>query len=192
MLPAALGFRVHSGWAAVIASSSTFEVVHRGIVRIVDESMAGAVQPYHFVEHWDLKEAEKHIRLCTERTAGLAQSEMEAVLAHLTNKGYQVTACGLLTGSGRPLGSLQSILAAHPLIHTAEGVFFRDAIRAAAQHLGLSVVEAKEKEVSQASIERFGPDVPERLKRIGKQLGPPWRQDEQLATLASWLAIRLS
>jgi hypothetical protein len=27
------------------------------------------------------------------------------------------------------------------------------------------------------------------LQSIGKQLGPPWRQDEKSATLAAWIAL---
>ena len=32
-------------------------------------------------------------------------------------------------------------------------------------------------------------ELTRRLAEFGRTLGPPWRQDEKLATLAAWLAL---
>lgn len=53
----------------------------------------------------------------------------------------------VLLGSGKPLPELARILAAHPLIHTAEGVFFRNVLRRACEVCGLAVAGIKEREV---------------------------------------------
>jgi hypothetical protein len=33
------------------------------------------------------------------------------------------------------------------------------------------------------------PALQERINTLGRSLGPPWRQDEKLASLAAWIAL---
>ena len=34
-----------------------------------------------------------------------------------------------------------------------------------------------------------GTDLQQRIGELGRSLGPPWRQDEKLASLAAWIAL---
>jgi hypothetical protein len=117
---------------------------------------------------------------------------MRAVLKELSGKGYRASGCGLQMGSGRPLPPLAEILASHPLLHTAEGEFYRNAILDASDHCGLRTTRVREREAYEqaAALLRLSPtELQHRLDEMGKPIGPPWRQDEKLAALAAWLVL---
>jgi hypothetical protein len=87
---------------------------------------------------------------------------------------------------------LAATLRSHALIHTAEGEFFREVLVRACEHCSLPVTKVKEREVWERAtrVFRFPPaDLQERIAGLGRSLGPPWRQDEKLASLAAWIAL---
>jgi hypothetical protein len=78
------------------------------------------------------------------------------------------------------------------MIHTAEGDFYRDALKAACESCGLPVLGVKEKElVRQAAVALniAADQLQLRAAELGKSIGPPWRQDEKLCAIAGWLAL---
>ena len=100
--------------------------------------------------------------------------------------------CGLLLASGRQLPALANILASHPLIHTAEGELFRDALRMASRECGMALAEVKERELLARAAADLGlpaAAIEQRLSAMGKVIGPPWRQDEKYAAMVAWLAL---
>jgi len=110
----------------------------------------------------------------------------------LRQLGHPVHGCGLLLASGRPLPPLAKILASHPLLHTAEGELFRDALRAACRDCGLPIVTVKERELfplAAADLRLPAERIEHHLAAMGKGIGPPWRQDQKLAAVAAWLAL---
>jgi hypothetical protein len=177
-----LGFRAHSGWAAMIAAADGPDgprVLHRRRIELADASMP--VQPYHAAEPMPYSKAEAFIARCLTTSCKLARQELEAAIARLAPR--RVRAACVLDSSARPLPDLRSVLAAHPLIHTAEGEMYREAIRTACADLGIAVVRVRERDV--------WADAPaEAIARIGKELGPPWTQDQKLATAAALAAAR--
>ena len=192
---AALGFRVHSGWAAVVAVSGPLTapaVTVRRRIEIAAPEIAGSKQPYHASEKMALKDAEQFLLRCNESSDSLARGAIGDCLHHANSKGQKVAHCGILFGSGRPLGTLAAILASHALIHTAEGDFFRKVVWEACEHHEVQVIRVTEKELLPRS-DRELPVSPEareqHLARVGRSLGPPWRQDERFAMLAAWLAL---
>jgi hypothetical protein len=170
-----LGFRVHSGWAVMIAFDGN-EVVERRRIELAADGMP--VQPYHVAEALAFTEAETLIARCEEITRRLAIAALERLDVN------GVRAACVLASSARPLPDLASVLTSHALIHTAEGAMYRDAIRHAAMRLGIPLVAAKEKEV----FAHLPAETRRRIERYGKILGPPWRQDEKLATAAAYVA----
>ena len=148
---------------------------------IADPEMPGSKQPYHAAAEMPFSKGEEHVRRAVESSRGLALEALLASLKGLQSKGHEVGACGNLRGSGKPLPDLRSILAAHPLIHTAEGEMFRDVLDWAAREAGLRVVATREKELDADSLKR--------LDSLGKLIGPPWRQDQKYAALAGFLAL---
>lgn len=191
---AALGFRAHSGWAALVAVAGTphsLAVIDRRRIELAEPG-PDSMQPYHAAAELDLKEAEQFVRRCAERARFLAQLALRAVIADLGKKGHVVAGCGLLLGSGRPATTLAATLASHALIHTAEGQLFRDALTHASEHCGLPVTGVKERELFARAAAELGVPVDElqlKVTELGRPLGPPWRQDEKYAALAGWLAL---
>lgn len=193
---ASLGFRAHSGWAALIAIAGThpaIEVVARQRVDLADPSVPGPRQPYHEAEGEPLARARRIVERYADESRRRALESLRAVLGDLRSKGYEVIGCGLLLASNRPLPQLESILASHALIHAADGELFRDAIADAGRTCGLPVLRVRERElydraasvlnVSEATLRK-------RVADLGRLLGPLWTQDQKLATVAAWTALR--
>jgi len=193
--PAAIGFRVHSGWAALVAVTGPFKtlnVIDRRHITLADPSIKGSVHPYHAAEPMQYVDAERLIQRCIDSSRTLAYLELRKALDDLHRKGYRATACGLLLASGRPLPDLAATLASHALIHTAEGELFRDAVAYAAGRCEIPILKLKERELLDHAAARFGISaaaLPHRLTEIGRTLGTPWRQDEKYAALAAALAL---
>ena len=192
---AALGFRAHSGWAVLVVLGGPVEspmLVERRRIEIADPAIAGSKQPYHAAEGLNLQDAETLINACTERSLELATEAVDVAIRDAKQKGYQVSTSGILAGSGRAVPALNKILASHPLLHTAEGELFRNAITLACGNHRLSVVAVKEKELmsrAQSELRISGELIERHLQRMGKAIGTPWRQDEKLASVVAWMAL---
>src|SRR5205085_934554 len=97
---------------------------------------------------------------------------------------YQVLGACVLLASGRALPGLAGILASHALIHTAEGEFYRDALREACKSCGLHETGVQERKLTgeaARALGRSGEDLQSKVAGFGKVLGPPWRQDEKMS-----------
>jgi hypothetical protein len=191
MKNAAFGIRVHSGWAVIVCVSSdpaAPEIVDRRRVVIIEPTMQGAKQPYHFAETLSLEEAERHIEKCAAASKRLAFNAVREMLDEVTTRKYRVLDCAMLLASGRALPSLQKILASHALIHTAEGEFFRNVVREAGEHFRIPVMGIRERELDERANATFGKAaarVRQHINGLGKTVGSPWTQDEKTAALAA-------
>lgn len=194
---AALGFRAHSGWTAMIAlggSADAPSVVLRRRIELCNRGVSREGQPYHAAAEGilPLPEAQTFLEECAATAAGMAQIGVRDALAELDRKGYKALGSCVLTASGRPLPELAKILGAHPLIHTAEGEFFRKAVRDGCGACGVKSRVVKEREVADETARTLSIEPAELARRIagfGKLIGPPWRQDEKLSALAAWLVL---
>lgn len=187
--PAALGFRVHSGWAAVVAVARDFTVLERYRLEIADPAMAGSRQPFHAAEALGEAAGQALLQRCRERSAELAGEGVKRAVQRLAERRYQVSDGAVLLGSGRALPPLAAILRSHALIHTAEGEFFRDVVREAGERRGVRMTGIVEKELWQRAALALAlreSDLRSRIEAMRRALGPPWRQDEKLAAVAGW------
>lgn len=190
-----LGFRVHSGWAAAIAvggDGRAPKVVDRRRLELADRSISGSMQPFHACKGLELKAAEKLIQRCRESTAGLAESALRGMIEDLRKLDLEVAGACILLAAGRPVGTLESILASHATIHTAEGEFFRDAVKQGLGKCSVPVTTIKERDVYNQGSKVLGvpaEEIPQRAAEMGRALGPPWRQDEKLAAVAAWIGL---
>ena len=195
MQPVCLGFRVHSGWGVLVAvarQSGGWQVLERRRISVVDGKIAGHAQPYHFAREQPLAEAKKHIARCAAASLSLAQAALQEVVEKLSRE-YCVKGAAVLLASGRPLPELERILTSHPLIHTAEGEFFRKAFSEACAALGIPVTGIREKELAQraqAVFKKSAAALPAELAAAAKHLGPPWSQDQKAAALAAAVVLR--
>ncbi len=193
MTRAAVGFRAHSGWAALVAVTGSPRspiVIDRRRIELVEPGIPK--QPYHAAEKLGLKEAEELVRRSTETARLLGRRALRTLMDELREKGHEVVACGLLLGSGRALTTLAATLASHALIHTAEGELFRDALRHASQHCDLLVTGVKERDLFASAAAKLRLPMNELLRRVtelGMTIGPPWAADQKHAALVGWLAL---
>ncbi len=195
MRRAAVGIRAHSGWAALVAircEARAVEILERRRVVLVNPEVRGASQPYHFAKQLRLKEAETYLERCTAISKRLALKVLQEVAEALLERQCELVGCGILLASGRPVPALAETLASHALIHTAEGEFFRGALREACEQLGIPVLGIRERELFDRATAELGIPL-SKLKRqvanLGRSLGPPWMQDQKSAALAGWLML---
>jgi hypothetical protein len=195
MKSASVGFRAHSGWTALIAlfvKQGVPSVLARQRLHLVETFTYRFRQPYHTAERMPADEGQAFISRVESEASRLAHRAIHELQENLLAQGYELKRCGLVLASGRTLPPLPQILASHALIHTADGELFRRAILEASDRNGLASVTAKERELlSEASrVLRVKPDVlTRRIAGLGRQLGPPWSQDEKLASLVAWFAL---
>jgi hypothetical protein len=188
------GLRAHSGWAVLVAlggPKSSPVVIDRRRLTLCDGSFPR--QPYHAAENLSAAKAQALVSRSLETAQRLAREALAAAVRDRRAGGHDVSGCGLLLGSGRALpAELGAILASHPLIHTAEGVMYREALRAGCEGAEIVVVGLREREIEAMAGKRLelSPDaLRARVGALGKPLGPPWSQDEKLASLAAWLVL---
>jgi hypothetical protein len=192
---AALGIRMHSGWGVLVTVSGqadSAETVDRRRIVITDPGMPGAKQPYHYAVNLGLAEAEKYLANCAAASERLALAAVGELVQKLGGGQYQIVGSAVLLASGRPLPSLSEILASHALIHTAEGEFYRSAVRKACQNLEIQVTAIRERDLEEQAKTVFGSAasrVRRRISTMGSSVGPPWTKDHKAAALAAALIL---
>lgn len=177
---------------AVCCHNGAWQVLERRRISVVDGQIAGHAQPYHFAREQALPQAKEHISRCAAASVRLARQALQEVLAKLSI-GHSVSSAAILLASGRPLPKLDKILASHPVIHSAEGEFFRQAFAGACEALGIAVTGIREKELGQraeAVFNRAAAALPVELAAAAKYLGPPWSQDQKFAALAAAVVLK--
>jgi len=190
-----IGLRAHSGWSAlvVVAESDGFiRVLDRSRIELADHSVPGFPQPFHAAEPLPLVQAHDLVERCIETSRRMAERALRAAADDLRRRKYEVSACGILARSDRPLPPLDRILASHAMIHAAEGEMFREALLRGAKHCGIAALMIPERSVSDLAEKTLHlpfSDIRERMTYLGRELGPPWREDQKLATLAGWVAL---
>lgn len=195
MKSAALGFRAHSGWTALVALSVTKgapSVLVRQRLQLVETFTYRFRQPYHTAARMPADQGQAFISRLESEARRLALRAVRELQENLYAQGYELQRCGLVLASGRKLPPLPQILASHALIHTADGELFRQAILQACADNSLASATIKEGEIlSEASrLLRMKPsDLTRRISELGRPLGAPWSQDEKLAALVAWLAL---
>jgi hypothetical protein len=192
---AAVGFRVHSGWAAMVVVW-----LEKGAPVVLDRKRAHLVktfsytfrQPYHTAEKMPLAEAREFIARVQTEARELARRTVHEMQSSLENLKIKLTRGSLLLASGRPLPDLEKILASHALIHTADGELFREAIVHGCARCGVKMESVKERtllEDAGAALHLKTTELMRLVTELGKPFGSPWSQDEKFAALAAWLAL---
>lgn len=192
---AALGFRVHSGWAAVVAVSLERGqplILVRRKLNLVKRFSYTFRQPYHTAEKMELADAAVFVRSVEKESRELAAAGIRSLRQALEPLEYALCGSALLLSAGRKLPEFAKILTSHALIHTADGELFRDSIRSSCRNAKIPLMEIRERELlaraSQCLKTPTG-SLQRRVTALGKSLGPPWSQDEKLSALAAWLVV---
>src|SRR5229473_265061 len=192
---AAIGFRVHSGWAVVVAvcvDRGAPVVLARQRVHLVETFTYEFRQPYHTAEKMPQGQAREFISRMRTESRRLANRAVQELESRTQEQGVKLTRCGLLLASGRPLPVLEKILASHALIHTADGELFREALLRASARCGLRDFRIREKELldrAENVLRLKSAALMRRVTGLGRPFGSPWSQDEKFAALAGWIAL---
>lgn len=195
LAPAAIGLRAHSGWAILVAVAGSITnpaVILRRRIELCDREISGSVQPYHAARLMNLEAAQLFLNERAQSSRRMAREAIQTALEELDAQDRHAAASCILLCSGRITHGLAAILASHPAVHTAEGEFYREALRCGCESCGLSVSGVKERDLltqSSAALRLPADELYRRLAALGKLIGPPWRQDEKLCALASWLLL---
>ncbi len=189
--PAAMGFRVKTGWAASVLLSgplSRLRVVESRQVQLSDPSVPDSRQPYHagFGTARADQEAVRRLIRIVQRHARASLSEL---MRDYRATGHPIEGIGIVAGSDV---APETIANPHIRAHAFEGQLYRDIIEAAARRWRVPVEVYVEKELLTTGADRLKRSASQ-LKRAVVELSPdfpgPWRADEKAATLAAWLLL---
>jgi hypothetical protein len=195
MKRAGVGFREHTGWAAMVALGGGVTapvVLGRSRYELSEGDLPRAV--YHAARQLDLENAGRlvaEVRLVA-RTA--AERQLRRTAAELEAGGYEVVGTAVAAPRELP-AELSEILGSHPLVHTAEGKLYRDALAEATELLGLPVTRFVQQELYEETAVDIGTSdasLQAQLTGLGRALGPPWQRDQKEAAAAAWLALASS
>ena len=147
---------------------------------------------YHYAaESLALPAAERFVKKAIEQSRDNAVAAIEAALAELAKKNYDIVASGIIVGNKPLEAPLPDILKSHSLIHTAEGELFRVAIKKASERLKIPVTEIRARDLEPQAAKVLGistAKVKERLDAIGRAAGRPWSKDQRTSLLAALVA----
>jgi hypothetical protein len=191
-MTAAIGFKLHTGWASVVAVSlgKRTTVLARRRAALLPPGDAIPRFVYHAAAELDLPHAEllvERARLAADETA---DALLAALLAELASHHAELIGCGVITTTAPNTAApeLAAILQAHPRIHAAEGRLFQSTLLAACARRDLAVLTMREREVWTAAAEARGEDVAalrERIDGLRASVGAPWAADQKSATAAA-------
>lgn len=193
--PAALGFRVKSGWAAVVlltgtARSPQLSDIDR--VELCDPQHPETRQPYHA----DMGKLETDLAKVNERehvVRSISQQSLMKLLNGYQQKRFRVTSAAIVVGS---LIDPAKIANPHIRAHALEGRLFRSVVEQILQdhEIRTEVLLERDAYPSVATrLKQSGDHVKRELRDLGRAApakGRPWRAEQKLAALAALFALR--
>jgi hypothetical protein len=196
IMKVALGFKAHSGWAALVCvggETGELQVTQRTRIELVEPDAMWAKQPYHAAEMLESKDACDLVTRATEHVRRVAVRQLREIVSQCKVSGYELAGCAVLTPQRMPAWSTTDILAVHFRMHKAEGVLFPDALCRAAEACSVAFVPVSENQLHTLAKDILGAPldrVLERVTTLGKSSGAPWGRDQKLATVAALIALR--
>jgi len=191
--PVALGIKSHTGWAAVVALAgpvASAEVVAKRRIQMATTFDEGAV--YHKSQELSVAQAEAFINASQARFERTAREALIDLAAELRAAGCEPVATGLVSGDGKALPPLASILKSHALVHAAEGELYRQVLLRASEGCRIPAVPIPAKGIEARTAGALGISparLAARLAAIGKASGRPWTRDQKESALAAWIAL---
>ena len=173
----ALGLVPHTGWTwlVCVAGTRAAPVVVRRDRVVACDVVDGEL--YHLAA----ERTRGRDAFVATRRAHAVEAACAALRAHVGD----ATAAAVV-GKQIALAPLERIVAAHPLIHGAEGELWRAIFADAAAALGLAATRSDASAVRRAHPARAAAA----FLTAGKQaVGAPWNREVQDAALAAWAAL---
>ena len=190
-----LGFRVKTGWTAVVllgGSADEPRVLDSRRVVLADPDVPDARQPYH-AGFGTMEQDQARIAATVRGVRRFAQRSLGAMLAEYRGAGYTPRDAAVVAGSDVDPARIANL---HMRAHALEGRLYRDLVEEAICGAGMPCVLFVERELAAIAAPRLGlaPDalkgaLAELGKPDGRKLAGPWRSEEKAAALAAWLAL---
>lgn len=189
--PAALGFRVKSGWAAAVLLTGPTRSPQLCDVRRIDLSdprLPETRQPYH-AAMGKLETDTTKIKRRVSVVRSIAQQSIATLLASYRQKGYAIRRAALVVGSQVDPDSIAN---AHIRAHAFEGQLFRSVLGEALQACRIRteiLVERNAYAQAAAKLKDSNDNVQRMIRDFGRVAQGPWRAEQKLAALAAWLTL---
>jgi hypothetical protein len=189
---AVLGFRPHTYWTAAVALAGEPDAPHVIERRKIVFAAGQERFVYHQVAEMGASAAAARIAKVRSATTISAARGIAELAATVGEAGFTVRLAVVPTGRARTAPTFADIVKSHTAIHAAEGDFYRDVVAGACGGLGLNVSRLAERNLLLEASRSLGVHaitLESRLRTMGHDLGPPWSEDQRLATLAAWVGI---
>ena len=189
--PAALGFRVKSGWAAAVLLTGSARSPQLCDVRRIDLSdprLAETRQPYH-AAMGKLETDTTKINRRVSVVRRIAQQSIATLLASYRQKGYRIRRAALVVGSQVDPDSIAND---HIRAHAFEGQLFRSVLEEALQTCGIRteiLIERNAYAQGATKLKESNENIRRVIQNFGRAVQAPWRAEQKLAALAAWLAL---
>jgi hypothetical protein len=191
--PAALGFTVHTGWAAAVLLAGPLEapqILARVRVELAPEATFDETRfVYHRSQELPLPEAQRAVSETTRLAHELARASIAGLVA--SAGAHSMVGSGIGVAS-RKLPPLAEILRTHALVHAAEGELFGQALVAGSEAEGLRVLTVPPKQIATRAAAALGVKpaaLTARMAALGKRAGRPWAQDQRTATMLALIVL---
>ena len=191
---AALGFRVKSGWAAVVLLTNRarcpqlFDICR---IELCDPRLPETRQPYHAAmgkletNATKLNQRERVVR-------SVAKQSLKELLKRYEGKGLRVNRAALVVGSQT---NPCDIANPHIRAHALEGRLFRSAVEQTLQDYEIRTEVLLERNVYAsvaARLKQSNDDVKRAIQGLGRSVpakAGPWRAEQKLAALAAMFVL---
>lgn len=175
----AIGIVPHTGWA--------------WLVRVAGTRSAAAIEARARIVACDVLDGQLyHLTADRDRAAFLEEGRAAAVAqaCRALDPHLGDVRAAVVVGRQVALPPLERIVAAHPLIHGAEGELWRAIFAEACAGGGGAVTRASAEEVRGAMVKRHGNRAIAAFLAQGKRdVGSPWSREPQDAALAAWSVL---
>jgi hypothetical protein len=188
---AAAGFRVKSGWAAVVLLAGPIgspALRDNRMIDLSDPRVPETRQPYH-ATFGQLETDAKKINRRTDIVHRITKQSITDLLSDYRRKGYSITRASLVIGSQLDPASIAN---PHIRAHALEGLLFRSALEQALSSHGIRTViflERNAYDKATTQLKKSGLDVRRTIQNFGRFTDAPWRAEQKLAALAAWFSL---
>src|SRR4030095_288810 len=185
---AALGFRVKSGWAAVVLLTGTArspQLSDIGRIELCDPRRPETRQPYHAAmgeletDSTKLNQRERVVR-------GISQESLTRLLNCYQQKRFQIKRAALVVGSQTDPDTIGN---PHIRAHALEGSLFRSVIEQTLQDHEIrteTLLESEAYSTVATRLKQSNDDLERTIQDLGRTAaakGGPWRAEQKLAAL---------
>lgn len=189
--PAALGFRVKSGWAAVVLLTGPTRSPQLCDVQRIDLSdpqLPETRQPYHAAMgklEMDTTKIDRRVSV----VRSVAQQSIAPLLTRYRQKSYAIRRAALVVGSQVDPASIGN---PHIRAHALEGKLFRSVIEEVLQTCGIRteiLIERNAYAEAAAKLKESNENVRRLIEDFRRVAPGPWRAEQKFAALAAWFAL---